>query len=149
MRERGSEWLLANFKKNYAPKKKIASVTNPEPKKRKLALGSFFADDEVFEFEASAREQKEPKEHDTREVEACMLLPQINEGVAFDLLDWWKRWSTLWPKLSRMTRQYICLPATFVAVELLFTSSGVMNWDFHKNTKEETLEYLMCMKKNA
>jgi len=87
MRERGPEWLLANFKENYAPKKMIIEVTITEPKKRKLALDSFFADDKDVEFEASAREQEEPKEHDTNKVEAYMLLPQINEGVAFDLLD--------------------------------------------------------------
>ncbi len=52
IRERGPEWLLANFKENYAPKKKITEVTNTDPKKRMLALDSFFADDEDVEFEA-------------------------------------------------------------------------------------------------
>ncbi len=127
MRERGLGWLLANFEENYAPKKKIAEVTNSEPKKRKFALDCFIADDENVEFEASSREQEEPKEHDKSEVEEYMLLPQINEGMAFDLLDWWKRRSTLWPNLTRMARQYMCLPATAGVVERLFTSSGVRN----------------------
>ena len=127
----------------------MTEVTNTEPKKRKLALDSFFADDEDVEFGASAREQEEPKEHDTSEVEAYMLLPQINEGIAFDLLDWCKRRSTLWSELSRMARQYLCLLATSGAVELLFTSSGVMNGDLRKNAKEETSKYLMCVNKNA
>ena len=114
-----------------------------------MALDSFFADDEDVEFEASAREQEEPKEHDTSGVEAYMLLPQINERMSVDLLDWWKRRSTLRPNLSRMARQYLCFPATSGVVERLFTSSGVMNRDLRKNTKEETLEYLMCVNKNA
>ena len=78
---------LHTSKRKDASKKTITEVTNTELKKRKLALDSFFADDEDVEFEASAREQEEPKEHDTNKVEAYMLLPQINEGVAFDLLD--------------------------------------------------------------
>ena len=36
-----------------------------------------------------------------------------------------------------------------LVVERFFTSSGVMNGDLRKNTKEETLEYLMCVNKNA
>ena len=61
-----------------------------------------------------------------------MLLPQINEGMAFDLLDWWKRRSTLWQNLSRLARQYMCLPATSAVMERLFTSSGVINGDLCK-----------------
>jgi hypothetical protein len=83
-------------------------------------------------------ENKRSQKHDTSEVEAYMLLPQINEGMTFELLDWWNRRSTLWPTLSRMARQYMCLPATSSVVDRLFTFSGVMNGDLRKNTKEET-----------
>ena len=34
--------------------------------------------------------------------------------------------------LSRMAKQYLCLPATSSAVDRLITSSGVMNGDLRK-----------------
>jgi len=54
------------------------------------------------------------------EVEAYMLLPQINEGTVFDLLKWWKRRSEVWPNLARMARHYLCLCAASGVVERAF-----------------------------
>ena len=152
MRENAVKWLTANYKDNYAPKKKKASVAfakSPPSKKRNAADAFFLDDDEDEETFLAELDNGPVVEIDLSEVEDYLQHSQLTQGMDFDLLEWWKRRSALWPNLSKMARQYLSLPATSGAVERLFTAGGVMNGDLRKSTKEKTLEVLLYVHKNA
>ena len=69
--------------------------------------------------------------------------------MALDLLDWWRTRSAMWSNLSRMARQFLVLPVTSGGVERLFFAGGVMNGDFRKLLKEDTLSIQLFVKKTA
>ncbi len=81
-------------------------------------------------------------------MEEYLLLSQILFTMAFDLLDWWRTRSAMWPNLSRMATQLLALPATSGGVEIIF-SAGAMNGDLRKRLKEETFSLQLFLKKKA
>ena len=83
------------------------------------------------------------------EVDQYLLLPQVLEGMAFDLQAWWKKHRTMWPKLSRMVRQYLALSATSAGAERLFSNGGQMHSNLRKTTKEDTLQMMLYINKNG
>lgn len=151
MRENAFKWLAANYIADYAPKttQDISSSSAqeaPPAKIRKLASDTFLDDDEEDEME----EEEEPDVPTTKsEVEEYLLLSQIPFTMAFDLLDWWRTRSAMWPNLSRMARQFLALPATSGGVERIFSAGGVMNGDLRKRLKEETLSIQLFVNKNG
>jgi hypothetical protein len=148
MREQGISWLKDNYKADYAPKlKPKTSVSRTPSRKRKMDMDSFFCDDE--EDEEDEVEHANVVESDLSQVEDYLALSQLNEGMSFDILDWWRRKKEVWPNLAKMARQYLSLPATSGVVERLFSTSGVMNGDLRKNIKEETMELLLGVNKNG
>ncbi len=83
------------------------------------------------------------------EVDRYLLLPQLSDGMAFDLLAWWKKHSTIWPHLSRMAQQYLALPATSVVVERLFSIGRHMHSNLRKTTKEDNVHMILYINKNV
>ncbi len=149
MRDQAIKWLQANYLANFAPKPATSGprsrVENPPPsKKAKLAGDAFLNDDDDEEDEEEDMEVEE-----SSEVDQYLLVPQLSEGMAFDLLAWWKKHSTMWPNLSKMARQSLALPATSAAVERLFSNGGQMHINLRKNTKEETLNMMLYINKNG
>ena len=82
-------------------------------------------------------------------MEGYLSVPQLSEGMSFDILDWRKRKKDVCPHLVKMVKQFLCLPVTFGGVERLFTTSGVMHGDLRKSTKEETMELMLGVNKNG
>lgn len=148
MRDQAMKWLHANYLADFAPKPAISDpqiIENPPPlKKAKLAGDAFLNDDDEEEEDEEVMEVQEASE-----VDQYLLIPQLSDGMAFDLLAWWKKHSTMWPNLSRMARQYLALPATSAAVERLFSSGGQMHSNSRKTTKEDTLHMMLYIKKNG
>jgi hypothetical protein len=149
MRDQAITWLKANYSANFAPKPEVQdtlAIENPPPsKKAKLAGDVFLYDDDEPEDEDEDMEEQE----EATEVDQYLLLPQLSEGMSFDLLAWWKKNSIMWPNLSRMARQYLALPASSAAVERLFSSGGQMHGNLRKNTKEDTLHMMLYIHKNG
>ena len=87
----------------------------------------------------------------SKEAELYLSLPQVdmNSLGGEQVLEWWKTHQSMFPNLSRMARQFLALPATSAGVERLFISSGQMHGDKRKRLKEETLQSLLYVNKNA
>ena len=107
----------------------------------------FLDDDEDEEMEEE--EEREESQISKSEVEEYLLLSQAPFIMAFDLFDWWKSRSLMWPNLSIMARQFLALPTTFGCVERLFTAGAVMHGDLRKRLKEETLDIQLFVNKNG
>jgi hypothetical protein len=132
----------------FAPKLAMSDsqiIESPPPSKKvKLAGDAFLNDDDEEEDEKEIMEVEEASE-----VDQYLLLPQLSDGMAFDLLAWWKKHSTMWPNLSRMARQYLALPATSSDVKRLFSSGGQMHSNLTRFTKEDTLHMMIYINKTG
>ena len=63
-----------------------------------------------------------------------------------DPLMWWKQHVKEFPRLTRMTRQYLAVPATSVSPERLFSSVGLVKSDFRGILLDTTLIDVMWAK---
>ncbi|KAL6530013.1 hypothetical protein OROMI_028658 [Orobanche minor] len=62
----------------------------------------------------------------------------------FDLLNWWKANEQKYPTLQRMARHFLAIPASTVASESAFSSSGRLVSPHRNRLHPKTLEALMC-----
>jgi hypothetical protein len=66
-----------------------------------------------------------------------------NDG-GFDILYWWKMHATKYPTLSRMARDVLAAPASTVASESAFSTSGRVINDHRTRLSGSTVEALIC-----
>ena len=73
------------------------------------------------------------------------------EEISFskDLLSWWKEHADEFPRLARMARQYLSVPATSASVERLFSSVGLVKSDLRGYLLDSTTTDLMWAKHNT
>ncbi|WOG86324.1 hypothetical protein DCAR_0205526 [Daucus carota subsp. sativus] len=69
------------------------------------------------------------------------VLPKI-EG--FDILTWWKANAPKYPNLQHMARDFLAIPASTVASESSFSSSGRLVSPHRNRLHPNTIEALMC-----
>ncbi|KAL6579833.1 hypothetical protein OROMI_007857 [Orobanche minor] len=62
----------------------------------------------------------------------------------FDLLNWWKANEQKYPTLQLMARDFLAIPASTVASESAFSSSGRLVSPHRNRLHPKTLEALMC-----
>ena len=73
------------------------------------------------------------------ELEEYLAMPM--ESTDIDLLAWWKKHESRFPKLSKMAKQYLAAPALTAGVECVFSAAGRMHTDLCKSMKDSTLEH--------
>ena len=61
------------------------------------------------------------------ELSAYMRMQQLSSDT--DPLMWWKQHQQEFPRLARMTRQYLAVPASSASPERLFSSVGLVKSD--------------------
>ena len=89
----------------------------------------------------------------SEELDAYLGMPQVahvdKSGEVCDILDWWKTHAHMFPNLSKMSRQYLALPASSAGVERLFSAAGRMHSSFRKNSTESSIEMQLVVYQNA
>ena len=78
------------------------------------------------------------------ELNAYMRVQQVANDT--DPLMWWKQHQQEFPRLSRMVRQYLSVPASSASPERLFSSVGFVNSDLWGSLLDSTLIYVMWAK---
>ena len=78
------------------------------------------------------------------ELNAYMRVQQVANDT--DPLMWWKQHQQEFPRLSRMTRQYLDVPASSVSPERLFSSVGLVKSDWRGRLLDTTLIDVMWAK---
>jgi hypothetical protein len=71
------------------------------------------------------------------ELNAYMRVQQESNDT--DPLMWWKKHQQEFPRLSRMTRQYLAVPASSASPERLFSSVGLLKSDLQGSLLDTTL----------
>ncbi|XP_062206557.1 zinc finger BED domain-containing protein RICESLEEPER 2-like isoform X1 [Phragmites australis] len=66
-------------------------------------------------------------------------------GVDFDILQFWKMYSTKYPILARMARDLLAVPASTVASESAFSTGERVINDYRSRLSSDTIEALICL----
>ncbi|XP_041654041.1 E3 SUMO-protein ligase ZBED1-like [Cheilinus undulatus] len=80
------------------------------------------------------------------EVSAYTSMPTI--PVEKDPLQWWKANEDEFPRLAKLARKVLCVPATSVSSERLFSSSGNIQTVFRSSLTPDKLNMLVFLHKN-
>ena len=78
------------------------------------------------------------------ELNAYMRVQQVANDT--DPLMWWKQHQQEFPRLSRMARQYLSVPASSASPERLFSSVGLVKSDLRGSLLDTTLIDVMWAK---
>ena len=78
------------------------------------------------------------------ELNAYMRVQQVAKDT--DPLMWWKQHQQEFPRLARMTRQYLAVPASSASLERPFSSVGLVKSDLWGSLLDATLIDVMWAK---
>lgn len=90
-------------------------------------------------------EQSDSKLH--KEVAWYASLPPVKDKSA-DPLAWWKGNQSTFPHLSQLARKYLCIPATSVPSERLFSVAGNIVTDKRGRLKPSNVNMLCFLSAN-
>jgi hAT family C-terminal dimerisation region len=71
---------------------------------------------------------------------------ELEEDENFNILQWWKKNSELYPTLAKMARDFLAVPVSTVASESAFSAAGRLTDHLRNSMGAETLESLICTK---
>ncbi|KAM3850215.1 E3 SUMO-protein ligase ZBED1-like [Diretmus argenteus] len=111
----------------------------PAPKKRSLA--SFFQKKNV-PFSSLSEEDKIKTE-----LETYLLTPEIREDA--DPLQWWKKHQSSFPRLSKLAKKYLSIPATSAPSERLFSVGGDIVTCHRASLKPDVVDRLVFLAKTC
>ena len=63
-------------------------------------------------------------------------------------LVWWKTMELVFPLLSTLARKYLCIPATSVPSERIFSTAGYLVNRHRASLHADTVDMLLCLHKN-
>ncbi|XP_041841996.1 E3 SUMO-protein ligase ZBED1-like [Melanotaenia boesemani] len=115
----------------------------PSTSKKKKTLGSFF--------KVSGATTPRPTPHQEQQAAATELrsyLQCANLDSEEDPLDWWREHQRLYPKLSKLAKKYLSIPATSSPSERVFSTGGDVVTCLRSSLKPENVDRLVFLAKN-
>ncbi|KAM9306409.1 E3 SUMO-protein ligase ZBED1-like [Pholidichthys leucotaenia] len=123
-----------------ADKDKFESQVVEPPTKMKKSLSSFFKKTPV-EAETKTYEAKVKGE-----LSAYLLAPETDADS--DPLTWWKQHETHFPRLSKLAKKYLSIPATSAPSERVFSTGGNIVTCTRACLKPESVDRLVFLARN-
>ncbi|XP_051780341.1 E3 SUMO-protein ligase ZBED1-like [Erpetoichthys calabaricus] len=108
--------------------------------KKKMTLGSYF----------KTAEQALPPNNQKSSV-ACELENYLQSSYLDsegDPLKWWKEHEKIYPRLSKVAKKYLCIPATSSPSERAFSSGGNVVTCLRSSLKPDQVDRLVFLAKN-
>ena len=119
----------------------VAEADGTSSNKRKLS--DFFSTPQAHDHETDTR-----KHVFEVELDMYVLSPQVeNKGI--NVLTWWRDNQVIYPNLCRVARKYVCVPATSVPSERVFSSAGLIVSDRRACLKPEKVNQLVFLNQNV
>ncbi|XP_076866871.1 E3 SUMO-protein ligase ZBED1-like [Brachyhypopomus gauderio] len=120
---------------------KVADTS--QAKKAKKSLGSFFKQSGTAAMGDSSLTLKDAVD---AELNNYLLTPSIDKEE--DPLAWWKTHKVSFPRLAKLARKYLCIPATSSPSERLFSASGNIITCQRSCLKPAMVDRLVFLSKN-
>uniref|UniRef100_A0A667YW07 BED-type domain-containing protein n=1 Tax=Myripristis murdjan TaxID=586833 RepID=A0A667YW07_9TELE len=89
---------------------------------------------------------EEQEENSESELEQYLSLPAI--PLEADPLEWWKKHEQQYPIMSRLARKFLCIPATSVASERVFSAAGQAVSKLRSRLLPDNVDKLIFLNKN-
>ncbi|XP_041821745.1 E3 SUMO-protein ligase ZBED1-like [Chelmon rostratus] len=112
----------------------------PSGPKRRKTLGSFF--------KGSCGSTSPNQEQQTVASELQAYLQCASLDSENDPLDWWKEHGKLYPRVSKLAKKYLCIPATSSPSERVFSTGGNVVTCHRASLKPEHVDRLVFLAKN-
>ena len=71
-----------------------------------------------------------------------------NAELQADPVCWWKEHSEQFPKLCKLAQKYLCVPATSVPAERVFSTAGLVVNRLRSRLSSEHVDMLIFLRKN-
>ncbi|XP_040278276.1 E3 SUMO-protein ligase ZBED1-like [Bufo bufo] len=120
------------------------SPPSPPKKARSLLvslLGQSFTDTE-----GTIEPKKTPYAKAEEEMENYCKAPPL--PLTEDPLNWWREHEVIFPLLSRLSKQYLCIPGTSVSAERVFSTAGDVVTAKRSALKPDHVDQLVFLQKN-
>ena len=85
---------------------------------------------------------------DKIKIEFDAFLREPITDIESDPLQWWKARASIYPNLSLTVKHYMCIPATSVPSERVFSTAGNLLTSRRQRLTPENVEMLMFLNKN-
>lgn len=97
-------------------------------------------------FTDGAIEPKTPYAKAEDEMEKYCKAPPL--PLTEDPLKWWREHEVIFPLLSQLSKQYLCIPGTSVSAERVFSTAGDVITAKRSSLKPEHVDHLVFLQKN-
>ena len=118
--------------------------SEPPKKKTKSVLGRILGTN--VGTSPPANTSQVPSDRAQHEIERYISFPC--QEIDSSPLNWWKREETQFPLLSKLARKYLCICATSVASERVFSTGGNIVSDTRNSLKPQRVNELVFLAKN-
>ena len=92
------------------------------------------------------QQQLSPQQKIKQEIDQYLTHPQLD--ISEDPLEWWKSESIRYPVLAKLARKYLCICATSVPAERVFSCGGNIACDKRTCLKPERVDHLVFLAQN-
>uniref|UniRef100_A0A1X7SR93 HAT C-terminal dimerisation domain-containing protein n=1 Tax=Amphimedon queenslandica TaxID=400682 RepID=A0A1X7SR93_AMPQE len=120
-------------------KDEVVELSEPPAKKSKNSAIHFLLGDTVASVETGSMTCLEEMEYFRKE-------PVL--GLESDVFEWWRKNQEMFPHLSDIARKLLCIPATSVPSERIFSVAGGIVTKKRTNLKPENVDMLVFLNKN-
>ncbi|XP_036940317.1 E3 SUMO-protein ligase ZBED1-like [Acanthopagrus latus] len=112
----------------------------PSTSKKKKTLGSF------FKITERARPTHPPQQALATELQSYLQCADLDSEE--NPLDWWREHQRVYPRLSKLAKKYLGIPATSAPSERVFSTGGNIVTCLRSSLKPESVDRLVFLAKN-
>ena len=83
------------------------------------------------------------------EVEVTQFFTEKQVGSSVDPLDWWRTNADRFPTMARLAKRVLCIPATSVPSERVFSAAGIIVSKLRASLTHENVDALVFLHANS
>lgn len=122
------------------------SPSPPSPPKKARSLLVSLLGQSFTDTEGTIEPKKTPYAKAEEEMEKYCKAPPL--PLTEDPLNWWREHEVMFPLLSRLSKQYLCIPGTSVSAERVFSTAGDVVTAKRSALKPDHVDQLVFLQKN-
>ncbi|XP_040209394.1 E3 SUMO-protein ligase ZBED1-like [Rana temporaria] len=122
------------------------SPSPPSPPKKARSLLVSLLGQSFTDTEGTIEPKKTPYAKAEEEMENYCKAPPL--PLTEDPLNWWREHEVIFPLLSRLSKQYLCIPGTSVSAERVFSTAGDVVTAKRSALKPDHVDQLVFLQKN-